>query len=99
LAVPASAPPPRRLRALVASIPPEQRAAVLSAYYVVAYGVLSVPAILAGITASYITLASTFEIVGSIVAAIGPLAAVEASRSRPPMQQIQRNEVLLRNAA
>jgi hypothetical protein len=51
---------------------------VLSAYYLVAYGALSVPAILAGVTVSYITLESTFEIFGCIVAAIGLLVAFQA---------------------
>ncbi len=37
------------LRALSIVIPPDHRAAVMSAFYVVAYGALSVPAILAGL--------------------------------------------------
>ena len=36
------------LRALSTSIPPDHRAAVMSAFYVVAYASLSLPAILAG---------------------------------------------------
>ena len=36
------------LRALSAAIPPEHRAAVMSAFYIVAYAAISVPAILAG---------------------------------------------------
>jgi MFS family permease len=71
------------LRALVAAIPPEHRAAVMSAFYVAAYGSLSVPAVLAGVAVSYISLESTFEIFGSVVAAIGLLVAVEAWRTRP----------------
>jgi MFS family permease len=70
------------LRALVESIPAEHRASVLSAYYVVAYGALSAPAILAGIAVSYITLASTFELFGSVVAAIGVLVAFQSWRTR-----------------
>ena len=42
------------LRALVAAIPPLHRASVLSAFYVVAYGALSVPAVLAGVAVTYI---------------------------------------------
>jgi MFS family permease len=83
------------LRALVAQIPPQHRASVLSAFYVVAYGALSLPAILAGIAVSYITLQSTFEIFGSIVAEIGLIVAIEAWRTRPtsPTQQTEGNEV------
>src|SRR5262249_8673307 len=89
------------LRALVSQIPPEHRAAVLSAYYIVAYGALSVPAILAGVTVSYITLESTFEIIGSIVAALGLLVAFEAWRTRPTTdnKKTAEQEVLLRRAA
>ncbi|HZQ63774.1 MAG TPA: MFS transporter [Gaiellaceae bacterium] len=71
------------LRALVVAIPPEQRAAVMSAFYVAAYASLSIPAVLAGIVVTHITLASTFEIFGSIVAAIALVVALEAWRTRP----------------
>jgi MFS family permease len=71
------------LRALVAAIPPEHRAAVMSAFYVAAYASLSVPAILAGVAVTYISLQSTFEIFGSVVAAIGLVVAFEAWRTRP----------------
>jgi MFS family permease len=71
------------LRALVSRIPAEQRAAVLSAFYVVAYGALSVPAILAGVVVSYLSLQATFEIFGSVVAGIGLVVALEAWRTRP----------------
>jgi predicted MFS family arabinose efflux permease len=71
------------LRALVAQIPPEHRAAVLSAFYVVAYASLSVPAILAGVAVSYISLDATFEIFGSVVAALALLVALQAWRTRP----------------
>jgi MFS family permease len=71
------------LRALVVRIPSEHRASVLSAFYVAAYGSLSVPAILAGVVVSYISLTGTFEIFGSVVAAIGLVVAFEAWRSRP----------------
>jgi MFS family permease len=54
------------LRALVAAIPPEHRAAVMSAFFVVAYGSLSVPAVLAGIVVTHLGLESTFEIFGSV---------------------------------
>jgi MFS family permease len=71
------------LRALVATIPAEHRAAVMSAFYVAAYGALSGPAILAGVVVSYISLQSTFEVFGSVVAAIGLVVAFEAWRTRP----------------
>jgi protein-S-isoprenylcysteine O-methyltransferase Ste14 len=71
------------LRALVASIPPERRAAVLSAFYVVAYTSLSVPAVLAGLVVTRLGLQSTFETFGSVVAAIALIVAFEAWRTRP----------------
>jgi MFS family permease len=71
------------LRALVAKIPDQHRAAVMAAFYVVAYGSLSVPAVLAGVVVTHISLQSTFEIFGSVVAAIGLVVAFEAWRQRP----------------
>jgi MFS family permease len=89
------------LRALVTKIPPEHRAAVMSAFYVAAYASLSVPAILAGIVVSHISLQSTFEIFGSIVAAIGLVVAFEAWRTRPPTaaRRARRKDVLLDSAS
>ena len=89
------------LRALVAQIPAQHRAAVLSAFYVVAYAALSLPAILAGVAVSYITLQSTFEIFGGIAAAIGLLVAFLAWHTRPaqPTEQTEHNETDLRLAA
>jgi len=71
------------LRALVAAIPPQHRAAVMAAFFVVAYGSLSVPAVLAGVLVTHISLQSTFEIFGSAVAAVALLVALEAWRTRP----------------
>ena len=71
------------LRALVAAIPSERRAAVMAAFFVVAYGSLSVPAVLAGVLVTHISLQSTFEIFGSAVAGIALLVALQASRTRP----------------
>jgi predicted MFS family arabinose efflux permease len=71
------------LRALVTRIPAEQRAAVLSAFYVAAYASLSVPAVLAGVVVTYISLQATFELFGTVVAAIGLVVAAEAWRTRP----------------
>ena len=53
------------LRALSVAIPPEHRAAVMSAFYIVAYASISVPAILAGVGGDALGLQSTFEIFGS----------------------------------
>ena len=45
-------------------IPPEHRAAVMSAFYIVAYGSLSLPAILAGVLVTPLGLGTTFELFG-----------------------------------
>jgi MFS family permease len=89
------------LRALVTKIPPEHRAAVMSAFYVAAYASLSVPAIIAGVAVSHISLQSTFEIFGSGVAAIGLVVAFEAWRTRPPTaaRGARRKDVLLDSAS
>ncbi|MGO9956327.1 MAG: MFS transporter [Solirubrobacteraceae bacterium] len=71
------------LRALVAAIPPEHRAAVMAAFYVAAYASLSVPAVLAGVLVTHNSLESTFEIFGSAVAALALVVALQALRSRP----------------
>jgi len=42
------------LRALVAAIPSEQRAAVMSAFYLAAYSSLSLPAVLAGVVVAHV---------------------------------------------
>ncbi len=88
------------LRSLVSQIPREHRAAVLSAFYVVAYGSVSVPAILAGVVVSYISLEATFEIFGSAVAVLGLVVALEAWRSRPNrVHRTNRKEVALVSAS
>jgi protein-S-isoprenylcysteine O-methyltransferase Ste14 len=55
----------------------------MAAFYVVAYASLSVPAVLAGILVTHISLQSTFEIFGAIVAGIALVVAFEAWRTRP----------------
>jgi predicted MFS family arabinose efflux permease len=77
------------LRALVAAIPHEQRAAVMSAFYIVAYASLSVPAVLAGVVVTDLGLQSTFETFGSLVAGIALIVAVEAWRTRPARRPIE----------
>ena len=71
------------LRALVAVIPSEHRAATMAAFYVVAYASLSVPAVLAGVVVTHLGLDSTFELFGSGVAALALVVAFEAWRTRP----------------
>jgi MFS family permease len=71
------------LRALSAVIPSEHRASVMSAFYVVAYSALSLPAILAGALVTPLGLRPTFEIFGSVVAALALVVAFEAWRTRP----------------
>ena len=77
------------LRALVAAIPHEHRAAVMSAFYIVAYASLSVPAVLAGVVVTHLGLESTFETFGSVVAGIALIVAVEAWRTRPASRHNQ----------
>ena len=74
------------LRTLVAAIPTQQRAAVLSAFYVVAYASLSGPAVLAGIVVTRVSLDTTFEAFGSVATVIALVVAVEAFRTRPRTQ-------------
>jgi hypothetical protein len=71
------------LRSLSAVIPPQNRAAVMSAFYIVAYASLSVPAILAGVAVTPLGLQSTFELFGSVIAALALVVAFEAWRTRP----------------
>lgn len=81
------------LRTLVASIPPHHRAAVMSAFYVVAYASLSVPAVLAGIVVSHVSLNTTFETFGSVAAAVALVVAVEAWRTRPNAKTMTRSVI------
>lgn len=71
------------LRALSAAIPPAHRGTVMSAFYVVAYASLSLPAILAGVLDTPLGLRSTFEIFGSAIAMLALVVASLAWRSRP----------------
>lgn len=71
------------LRSLSAAIPAEHRGAVMSAFYVVAYASLSVPAILAGLVVTPLGLESTFELFGSVIAALALIVAGLAWRTRP----------------
>jgi hypothetical protein len=71
------------LRSLSASIPAEHRSAVMSAFYIVAYASLSLPAILAGVLDTPLGLKPTFEIFGSVIAALALRVALQAWRIRP----------------
>jgi len=71
------------LRQLTGVIPPHHRAEVMSAFYVVAYASLSLPAVAAGFLVSPMGLEPTFELFGSIAAAIAFVVAIEAWRTRP----------------
>ena len=76
------------LRVLSAAIPNEHRAAVMSAFYIVAYLSISIPAIVAGVLVTPLGLQSTFEIFGSIVAGLALLVALEAWRQRPRVERM-----------
>jgi MFS family permease len=71
------------LRALVGAIPPSHRASVMSAFYIVAYASLSIPAVLAGFVVTDVGLEETFEIFGAVVGALAVVVAFEAWRTRP----------------
>jgi MFS family permease len=71
------------LRALTSVIPAEHRAEVMSAFYVVAYASLSLPAILAGVLVTPWGLQPTFEVFGSVIAGLALVVAFEAWRTRP----------------
>ena len=55
----------------------------MSAFYVVAYGALSLPAIAAGLLSTPLGLDSTFEIFGVAIAVLALVVAGEAWRTRP----------------
>jgi predicted MFS family arabinose efflux permease len=71
------------LRTLSVAIPPDHRGAVMSAFYIVAYGALSLPAVLAGVLVTPLGLQATFELFGGVVAALALVVAFEAWRTRP----------------
>jgi MFS family permease len=82
------------LRALVATIPPEHRAATMSAFFVVAYASLSLPAVLAGVAVTHLGLDTTFETFGGIVAAIALVVAALAWRTRPARVEVETREAV-----
>jgi predicted MFS family arabinose efflux permease len=78
------------LRALTAVIPDEHRAAVMSAFYIVAYAALSLPAIAGGVLVAPLGLPTTFELFGSAAAALALVVAFQAWRTRPPTHRAHR---------
>jgi predicted MFS family arabinose efflux permease len=78
------------LRTLVAVIPNEHRAAVMSAFYIVAYSALSLPAIAGGTIVGALGILPTFEIFGSVVAAVALVVAFQAWRTRPRAYRLRR---------
>jgi hypothetical protein len=69
------------IRLISAAAPVEQRAAVMSAFYVVCYSSLSVPTLIAGLAIPSLGLESTFRVFGSIVVVLG-LATAAGTRLR-----------------
>jgi MFS family permease len=76
------------LRSLSAAIPAEHRGAVMSAFYVVAYASLSLPAILAGVLVTPLGLQPTFEIFGSAITGLALVVALMAWRTRPSAEPV-----------
>lgn len=76
------------LRSLTAVIPPQHRAEVMSAFYVVAYASLAIPAIVAGVVVTHISLDDTFRIFGSLVVVLAAVVSVMAARVRTSQTQI-----------
>jgi hypothetical protein len=60
----------------------------MSAFYIVAYASLSIPAVLAGVVVTHLGLQPTFETFGSVVAGIALIVAFEAWRTRPAPRPI-----------
>jgi predicted MFS family arabinose efflux permease len=77
------------LRHLSAAIPADRRAEVMSAFYVVGYLSLALPAVAAGITASVVGLSETFELFSAGVVVIALLVAVGGRRIEAPVTAVQ----------
>jgi MFS family permease len=68
------------LRHLSAAIPADRRAEVMSAFYVVGYLSLALPAVAAGIIASVVGLSETFELFSAGVVVIALIVAMGGRR-------------------
>jgi hypothetical protein len=66
---------------------------------VAAYAALSIPAVLAGFAAGPLGLETTFEILGSVVAALALIVAIQAWRTRPRPVAARRHPALAIPAA
>jgi MFS family permease len=71
------------IRTVSTAAPPAHRASVMSAFYVVAYLSLSVPAVLAGLASDSLGLEATFRIFGAAVIAIALPTALASRAARP----------------
>ena len=74
------------IRSISAAAPDEQRAAVMSAFYVVAYLSLSVPTLIAGLVVPELGLEPTFRIFGSVV--VRARDCVDRARGHAPAAAI-----------
>jgi predicted MFS family arabinose efflux permease len=70
------------LRSLTIVVPERNRAEVMSAFYVVAYLSISVPAVAAGLAVPSLGLETTFRIFSAIVAALGLGVSIAAHRTQ-----------------
>jgi MFS family permease len=69
------------IRSISIAAPVEQRAAVMSAFYIVAYLSLSIPTIVAGLAVQELGLESTFQVFGAAVVVVA-LATAAGTRHR-----------------
>ncbi len=77
------------LRSLSAAIPASHRAGVMSAFYLIAYGAVSLPAIAAGLLVPALGLSPTFEYFGGVIALLALAVSVAAHRERPDQAPAQ----------
>ena len=67
----------------------------MSAFYLVAYGALSIPAVIAGFVVEPLGVRETFEIFGSVIIVIALLVTGEAWRQRPRAQVERRSRAAM----
>ena len=77
------------LRSLSAAIPAERRAGIMSAFYLIAYGAVSLPAIAAGLLVPALGLSPTFEYFGGVIASLALAVSVAAHRERPDQAPVR----------
>jgi hypothetical protein len=70
----------RALRGVSVAAPEAQRGSVMSAFFIVCYLSLSLPAIAAGITATDVGVEPTFRVFGAVVVAVALGLALVAAR-------------------